>query len=100
VEKKSCKWNHEWLKAETNIFNAILVLQKNILTSYSTCMYNDLKRSVYFLKITDNPSRNPFLWWAPTACRGSKSSSCDVAAAVAASIERELEERLGYCAGI
>jgi hypothetical protein len=60
-------------------------------------MYNDLKRSVYFLKITDNPSRNPFLWLAATACSGSKSNSCDVAAAVAASIEREQEEQLGYC---
>jgi len=63
-------------------------------------MYNDLKRSVYFLKITDNPSRNPFLSWAATACSGSKRSSCDVAAAVAASIEREHEEQLGYCKGI
>jgi hypothetical protein len=63
-------------------------------------MYNDLKRSVYFLKITDNPSRNPFLWLAATACSGSKSSSCEVAAAVAASIEWEHEERLGYCTGI
>ena len=59
-------------------------------------MYNDLKRSVYFLKITDNPSRNPFLWWARQLAEGSKSSCCDVAAVVAASIERELEERLGY----